>query len=107
MRLGRLDATVCRRYLRPMHVISRYFAAGILLFTAANSAFAFQAPDLTVEEECAVLLGKQPLFTLREIEPGVVHLSFTNYRDLTETFMRVQEHYESPRFRGLIFSRNK
>lgn len=94
-----------------MNLGMRYFAAGLLLsvFTTATSAFAFvKTADLPpVEQECAILLGQRPLFKVHEIEPGVIHISFENPRDLTDTFMRFQEHYESPRFRGLVFSRNE
>lgn len=36
--------------------------------------------------------------------PQIVHLRFDNQRDLTETFLRFQEHYESPEFRNKIFT---
>jgi len=34
-------------------------------------------------------------------------LTFENQKDITSTFLRFQEHYESPNFRGKIFSLNE
>jgi hypothetical protein len=34
----------------------------------------------------------------------IYHLKFSKQRDLAKTFMRFQEHFESPKFRGKIFT---
>ncbi|HVY01919.1 MAG TPA: hypothetical protein VHA12_04110, partial [Candidatus Nanoarchaeia archaeon] len=41
---------------------------------------------------------------LREIYPNIFHIQFSTRLLLTSTFLRFQEHYESPKFRGKIFS---
>ena len=41
---------------------------------------------------------------LEEIVENVFHVSFSSAEDLALTFLRFQEHYESPRFRGKIFT---
>jgi hypothetical protein len=38
------------------------------------------------------------------IKRHILHLEFDTQYDLTSTFLRFQEHYESPRFRGKIFT---
>ncbi len=38
------------------------------------------------------------------VAPGIIHLKFNNHNELTKTFLRFQEHYESPKFRGKIFT---
>ncbi len=40
----------------------------------------------------------------KEIFPGVIHLEFPSQEIMAATFLRPQEYYESPRFRGSIFS---
>jgi hypothetical protein len=37
----------------------------------------------------------------------VIHLQFDNSWDMCDGLMRFQEHYESPKFRGLIFTRDE
>jgi hypothetical protein len=60
-------------------------------------------------EECAVILGIQigTPFKVTQVEEGIYHLSFSKHKEMTSTFLRFQEHYESPEFRGKIFSRNE
>ena len=36
--------------------------------------------------------------------PGIIQVDFETQRELAETFVRIQEHYESPEFRGKIFT---
>ena len=38
-----------------------------------------------------------------EIAPGIYHVHFPTQHLLTSTFLRFQEHYESPKFRGKVF----
>ena len=38
------------------------------------------------------------------IEPGIVIVQFETQYALAATFLRIQEHYESPRFRNRVFS---
>jgi len=40
----------------------------------------------------------------RKLADRIHLLTFENQRDITSTFLRFQEHYESPNFRGKIFS---
>jgi hypothetical protein len=42
-----------------------------------------------------------------EVTPGVYFIRFDDARTASETFMRFQEHYESPEFAGKIFSREE
>lgn len=46
---------------------------------------------------------------MRLSEPlaDIFHITFEKNRDMAETFMRFQEHYESPEFRGKIFTREE
>lgn len=39
-----------------------------------------------------------------EVLPGVFYLQFESQEELASTFLRFQEHYESPEFRGKVFS---
>lgn len=48
-----------------------------------------------------------PHFEVEEVAPRIFHLKFDDQRNLAQTFMRFQEHYESPEFRGKIFSRSE
>lgn len=43
-------------------------------------------------------------YTIHEILPNIFHLHFQTKGELTRTFIRFQEHYESPKFRNKIFS---
>ncbi len=43
-------------------------------------------------------------FTKEQICKDIFLLKFENQYDITSTFLRFQEHYESPEFRGKIFS---
>ena len=36
--------------------------------------------------------------------PGIIHVEMNNQKELAETFLRFQEHYESPHFRGKVFT---
>lgn len=40
----------------------------------------------------------------KEILPHIFHLNFDTRKELASTFLRFQEHFESPSFRGKIFS---
>lgn len=41
---------------------------------------------------------------LNKITPNIFHLTFKAQKDMAKTMLRFQEHYESPKFRGEIFS---
>ncbi|MDB5254555.1 MAG: hypothetical protein JWL80_621, partial [Parcubacteria group bacterium] len=41
----------------------------------------------------------------REVRPHVYLLEFQTQAELASTFLRFQEHYESPEFKGKIFTR--
>lgn len=41
---------------------------------------------------------------LRKITSNIIHVNFDSQIELCETFCRFQEHYESPEFRGKIFT---
>src|SRR3989338_320286 len=41
---------------------------------------------------------------LEEIARGVLHVNFGTQRELASTFVRFQEFFESPHFRGRVFS---
>jgi hypothetical protein len=43
-------------------------------------------------------------FHLKEIEPGIILITFDDDEDMSYTMMRFQEHYENPKFRSTIFS---
>tara|TARA_Y100000310_G_scaffold303854_1_gene342526 strand:+ start:380 stop:817 length:438 start_codon:yes stop_codon:yes gene_type:complete len=43
-----------------------------------------------------------PYATLEEIAENVFYLHFTVQEDMGNTFLRFQEYYESPRFRGVV-----
>ncbi len=47
------------------------------------------------------------VFATNEVEPGIIHLVFKDQKTLNTTFMRFQEYYESPKFKGRVFSRKK
>lgn len=47
-----------------------------------------------------------PTASVEAITPRILHLNFKEHPHLANTFMRFQEHYESPRFRGKVFSRD-
>ncbi len=46
-------------------------------------------------------------FRVHSIHPQIFLLSFPTQEYLAKTFLRFQEHYESPEFRGKIFSLEK
>lgn len=43
-------------------------------------------------------------FSMKEVADNIFHLNFDTGYMMTSTFLRFQEHYESPEFRGKIFS---
>lgn len=49
-------------------------------------------------------LDKEAGFKLTEILKDVFHLNYLTQEQLASTFLRFQEHYESPEFRGKIFT---
>lgn len=40
----------------------------------------------------------------KEIYPNIFHINFSTQKELASTFLRFQEHFESPSFKGKIFS---
>jgi hypothetical protein len=46
-------------------------------------------------------------FTVSEIIDNIFHLTFKTRFDLASTFLRFQEHYESPKFANTIFTLNE
>lgn len=43
------------------------------------------------------------LLQVKEIAPGIFHVSASTNYQLASTFLRFQEHFESPKFRGKVF----
>jgi hypothetical protein len=43
-------------------------------------------------------------FSVTKISPGIFHVNFAKVGDLARTFLRFQEHYESPKFAGKVFT---
>lgn len=56
---------------------------------------------------CALVLAPDAAYRLKKVAPRVFHLAFDEHSEMAHTFMRFQEHYESPEFRGKIFSRKE
>ena len=50
------------------------------------------------------IVNSKVRFKIKELYPKFFHLEFESQKDLTSTLIRFQEHYESPKFRGKIFS---
>ncbi len=50
------------------------------------------------------IFDKIPKIEINEIFPDIFHLEFETQEDLTSTLMRFQEYFESPKFRGKIFT---
>lgn len=46
-------------------------------------------------------------FKLEQVAKNVYHIHFNRQLDLTSTFVRLSEYYESPRFRGKVFTINE
>jgi hypothetical protein len=44
------------------------------------------------------------MFNLKEITPKIILLEFEDQELMTKSFMRMQEHYESPKFKDKIFT---
>ncbi len=44
------------------------------------------------------------MIQVKEVVPEVFHLDFQDRRSLASTLLRFQEHYESPEFRGKVFT---
>ena len=38
------------------------------------------------------------------VRKDIFHLKFNSQQELAETFLRFQEHYESPKYRGKVFT---
>lgn len=55
-------------------------------------------------KEVKSFMNKDVSFQIEEIFPNLIHLKFKSKKDLTSTFLRIQEYYESPKFRNTIFS---
>jgi len=41
---------------------------------------------------------------ITNINNSIVRVHFETQKELTKTFIKIQEHYESPEFRGKIFT---
>ncbi len=41
---------------------------------------------------------------IKKLFEGCIHVDFETQEDLAKTFIRIQEHYESPKFQGEIFT---
>lgn len=48
--------------------------------------------------------SKTGLHSVRTIGPSIIHLVYDTQTDLAKAFCRIQEHYESPKFRGEVFT---
>lgn len=44
---------------------------------------------------------------LEEINHDILHVGFSTVYDLSYTFLRFQEHYENPHFKGKVFTRDE
>lgn len=44
---------------------------------------------------------------LEEVHKDIMHVSFPTQYELNSTFMRFQEHYENPQFKGKVFTREE
>lgn len=44
---------------------------------------------------------------LEEVHNDILHVSFATNKDLAYTFMRFQEHYENPQFKGRTFTKDE
>lgn len=47
------------------------------------------------------------LFEVEQIAPDIYHLHFTKGERMADALMRIQEYYESPKFRGKYFTREE
>jgi hypothetical protein len=112
---GFANTKICkliRTYIRGELAILKKLLAMFICFTALSSQAVAAHRTLTqieMAQECGLILGtlRPQSFLVKEVEPKIFHLSFLSQREMTQTFLRFQEHYESPRFRGKVFSRNK
>lgn len=50
---------------------------------------------------------KNNLFVMKELQPGVFYLLFKDRIELAKTMLRFQEHFESPMYRGKVFSKKE
>lgn len=71
---------------------SKSISLGLLILLCAESALAARPA------------GPLKDVKVQELLPGVYHLDFPTRRLLAATFLRFQEHYESPRYHGQIFT---
>jgi hypothetical protein len=83
------------------------------MFTAMALAVIFLSPSqaaisrpMPLAPPPAAPIDVAPLAAVRlaEVAPNVLHLEFPTQYLLASTFLRFQEHYESPKFRGQTFS---
>lgn len=81
--------------------------ASPLLAAAVDPQIPVEAAAAGGEKLTALLQGANPLSRVKvaEVVPGVLHLTFPSQRLMATTMMRFQEHYESPKYRGKIFTR--
>ncbi len=81
--------------------------AAPLLAAAVDSKAPVEASAAAGERLTALLQGaRDPLkrVSAEEVVPGVIHLRFPTQTLLASTFVRFQEHYESPKYRNTVFS---
>lgn len=86
-------------------------AAAPALAAAADPAAPGEASAASAEEAFERLRAaglnvphRLPDASVEAITPRIVHLNFKDHYQLATTFLRFQEHYESPKFRGKVFS---
>jgi len=81
--------------------------AAPILAAAVDPKVPVEAAAAGGEKLTALLQGPDPLsrVKLAEVVPGVLHMQFPSQRLMATTFVRFQEHYESPKYRGKVFTR--
>lgn len=92
-----------------MHLVVKvlsFFAPLIAVLSLSGStAFGVQS-DLWCKTP--LVPNENPkVFHVTEVSQNIFNLVFTNRRDMAATFVRFQEHYESPSFRGKTFSKTQ
>ncbi len=77
---------------------------GLLLPVTSSAKVGHGCPALLAARVAAPPKLHTGKAELRELAPGVFHLVFATQEEVASTFLRFQEHYESPEFRGKIFT---
>jgi hypothetical protein len=91
----------------PLSLTPTALQAVPLIAGAVDSKAPVEAAAAGGEKLTALLQGANPLSRVKVVEviPGVLHMTFPSQHLMASTFVRFQEHYESPKFRGKVFTR--